>query len=255
MEVLTGTMRIAVISDVHSNIEAFQAVLDDIAGEDVPAIIHLGDLVGYNANPAECVDLLRQRRIISILGNHDRAVVEPKFAEGFNILAYQAVMWSANSLKPEHKQFLAGLPDTRVLWDRYLLFHGAPGNPDAYVYYLFQAKKVFNYMRKKTPEVRIAFFGHTHQPTLWQRDVRGKASKAEIIGDRFPLDPEHMYLINPGSVGQPRQNHWQASYLVFDEAVETVQFKQVPYDLATAQAKIRQARLPEYLAERLAAGV
>jgi predicted phosphodiesterase len=248
-------MKIAVISDVHSNIEALRAVLDDIAGEDVSAIIQLGDVVGYNANPAECVELVQRRRMVGVLGNHDRAVTDPRHAESFNILAYQAVMWSAKALGPEHKRFLTDLPQTRVLWGRYLLFHGAPGNPDAYVYYLFQAKKVFNYMRKKTPDVRLAFFGHTHQRTVWERNVRGKAAKAEIIGDRFSLDPEHMYLINPGSVGQPRQHHWQASYLVFDEAVGTVRFKYVPYDLATAQAKIRQARLPEYLAERLAAGV
>ena len=248
-------MRVAFISDIHSNLEALKAVLGEIDRENISLIVNLGDLVGYNASPKECVDLIKQRQIISILGNHDRAATELKFAEGFNILAYQALVWSSKTLPPEHKQFLENLQHTRMLWDRYLLFHGAPGNPDAYLSFLFQAKKAFNYMRKKTPGVRIGFFGHTHHRAVWQRDVRGKVSRLQMSQDDLILDPEHMYLINPGSVGQPRQKQWQASYLVFTNEPETIQFRSVAYDLLSAQAKIREAQLPEYLAERLAAGV
>ena len=248
-------MKIAFISDIHSNIEALQAVLDEIDTEDVTAIINLGDLVGYNASPGECVELVQKRRIVSILGNHDRAAVEPKFAAGFNIIAHQAVRWSADALPLAHKRFLRKLEHTRVLWDRYLIFHGAPGNPDAYIFYLFQAKKAFNYMRKKTVGVRVGFFGHTHSCAVWQRDVRGKVSSLELSQNSFLLDPEQMYLINPGSVGQPRNRHWHASYLIFDTEPERIQFKSVPYDLSTTQKKIRQAKLPEYLAERLGSGV
>lgn len=250
-----GRMRIAIISDIHSNLEAFQAVLQDIEKEEVSFIVQLGDLVGYNADPAECVDLVQQQRIISIQGNHDRAAALPDYAEGFNILAHQAIVWAAGVLNSAQKQFLAELPHTRIFLDRYLLFHGAPENPDAYVYHSFQAKKAFNYMRKKTPGLRIAFFGHTHRRAVWRRDVRGKVSSVELNRESLLLDPEEMYLINPGSVGQPRQKYWQASYLIFSEEPEAVRFKAVPYDLPVAQAKIRKARLPEYLAERLAAGV
>ena len=248
-------MRIAIISDVHSNLEALNAVVDDIDRGAISLVVNLGDLVGYNASPKECVELVQQRQIISILGNHDRAVTELKFAEVFNILAYQAVIWSAKTLAPEHKQFLQKLEHTRVLWDKYLFFHGGPGNPDAYLSYLFQAKKAFNYMRKKTPGVRIGFFGHTHHRAVWQRDVRGKVSSIEPGENHLLLDPEHMYLINPGSVGQPRNGQWKASYLIFANEPESILFKSVAYDLHSAQAKIREARLPEYLAERLAAGV
>jgi predicted phosphodiesterase len=248
-------MRIAFISDIHSNLEALQAVLDEIDKEEISLIVNLGDLVGYNASPRECVDLINKRQIISILGNHDRAATELKFASGFNILAYQAVVWSSKSLERAHKKFLRELEHTKVLWDRYLLFHGAPGNPDAYISFLFQAKKVFNYMRKKLAGVRIGFFGHTHHRAVWQRDLRGKISHLEFSEDHFLLDPENMYLINPGSVGQPRQKQWQASYLIFNNEPETIQFRSVAYDLHAAQAKIRQAKLPEYLAERLAGGV
>jgi predicted phosphodiesterase len=248
-------MKIAFISDIHSNLEALRAVLVEIDKENISLIVNLGDLVGYNASPKECVELVKQRQIMSILGNHDRAAIELKFAEGFNILAYQALIWSAKSLAPEHKRFLEDLEHTRILWDRYLLFHGAPGNPDAYLSFLFQAKKAFNYMRKKTPGVRIAFFGHTHHRAVWQRDVRGKVSRLEMSQDDLLLDPEQMYLINPGSVGQPRQRQWQASYLIFSNEPETIRFRSVAYDLHSAQAKIREAQLPEYLAERLETGV
>ncbi len=248
-------MRIAFISDIHSNIEALEAVLDEIEKEDISLIVNLGDLVGYNASPGECVDLVQNRQIISILGNHDRAATHLEFAEGFNILAYQAVVWSANTLLPEHKHFLENLQDTRVLWGRYLLFHGAPENPDAYIFYLFQAKKAFNYMRKKTAGVRIAFFGHTHHRAVWQRDVRGKVSSLDISEKPQLLDPEQMYLINPGSVGQPRESRCEATYLIFSNDPEMILFRSVSYDLHSTQAKIRKAQLPEFLAERLAAGV
>lgn len=248
-------MRIAFISDIHSNLEAFRAVLVEIDKENVSLIVNLGDLVGYNASPRECVDLVKQRQMISILGNHDRAAIEPKFAEGFNILAYQALVWSSKSLAPEHKRFLEDLEHTKTLWNRYLLFHGAPGNPAAYLSFLFQTKRAFNYMRKKTPGVRIGFFGHTHHRAVWQRDVRGKVSRLEMSHDDLLLDPEQMYLINPGSVGQPRQRQWKASYLIFSNEPETIQFRSAAYDLHSAQTKIRAAQLPEYLAERLAEGI
>jgi predicted phosphodiesterase len=248
-------MRVAVISDIHSNLEALRAVLDEIQQDDISLVVNLGDLVGYNANPKECVELVQERKIISILGNHDRAATELKYAEGFNILAYQALVWSSKTLSNGHKQFLNSLEHTKVLWDRYLLFHGAPENPDSYIFYLFQAKKVFNYMRKKTPGLRIAFFGHTHHRAVWQRDVRGKVSKVEIYEEHLVLDAEQMYLINPGSVGQPRQKHWKASYLVFTNEPETIHFRSVAYDVHSAQNKIREAHLPEYLAERLETGV
>ena len=248
-------MRIAIISDVHSNFEALKAVVDEIDREHISLVVNLGDLVGYNASPKECVELVQQRRIISILGNHDRAATELKFAEVFNMLAYQAVVWSAKTLAPEHKQFLQKLDHTRVLWDKYLFFHGGPGNPDAYLFYLFQAKKAFNYMRKKTPGVRIGFFGHTHHRAVWKRDIRGKVSKVEIPEEQLVLDAEQMYIINPGSVGQPRQQQWKASYLVFTNEPETISFRSVAYDVQSAQSKIREAHLPDYLAQRLEAGV
>jgi predicted phosphodiesterase len=248
-------MKIAVIADIHSNLEAFRAVLDDLAKEAVSAIVNLGDLVGYNASPGECVDLAREYRLISVQGNHDRAAVQPRFADNFNLLAHQAVLWSASALNSEQKGFLGSLPHILLLRDNYLLFHGSPDDLEAYIFYLFQAKKAFAHMRKKMPGVSLAFFGHTHHRAIWRRDIRGKVESLAISESNMVLDREEMYLINPGSVGQPRERHWEASYLIFTTDPPAVEFRAVPYDLRTAQAKIRQARLPDYLAERLAVGV
>ena len=110
-------------------------------------------------------------------------------------------------------------------------------------------------MRKKKHGVRIAFFGHTHQRAVWQRDVRGKVSGLGGNQQNLVLDSEHMYLINPGSVGQPRQKQWEASYVIFSNEPETIRFKSVPYDVQRAQSKILQAGLPDYLAERLTEGI
>jgi predicted phosphodiesterase len=248
-------MRIAVIADIHSNLEAFRAVLDDLAQESLSAIVNLGDLVGYNANPGECVDLAKEHQLISIQGNHDRAAVQPRFAENFNLLAHQAVLWSASALNSEQKGFLGSLPPILLLWDNYLIFHGSPDDLEAYIFYPFQARKAFAHMRKKMPGVNVAFFGHTHHCAVWRRDIRGTVESLPIPEASMALDQEEMYLINPGSVGQPRQRHWEASYLIFTTEPPAVEFRSVPYDLHTAQAKIREARLPDYLADRLAVGV
>jgi predicted phosphodiesterase len=248
-------MRIAVIADIHSNLEALRAVLDDLAEESIAAIVNLGDLVGYNANPGECVDLAREHRFISLQGNHDRAAVQPRFAENFNLLAHQAVLWSASVLNSEQKGFLDSLPQVLLLWEDYLLFHGSPDDLEAYIFYPFQARNAFAHMRKKVPGVNVAFFGHTHHRALWRRDMGGAVESLATSESSMVLNQDEMYLINPGSVGQPRQRHWEASYLVFTTDAPAVEFRSVPYDLHTAQAKIRNARLPDYLAERLAAGV
>ena len=118
--------------------------------------------------------------MISILGNHSRAAIELKFAEGFNILAYQGLVWSAKSLAPEHKRFLKKLEHTRMLWDRFLVFHGAPGNPDAYLSFLFQTKKACNYMCKKAPGLRFVFLCHTRSRAVGLSDVWVEFSRLVI---------------------------------------------------------------------------
>jgi predicted phosphodiesterase len=245
----------AIISDIHGNLEALQAVLRSIESDGVDYIVHLGDLVGYNANPRECVHLLKSKRVISVLGNHDLAVLEPRMAKSFNVLANQAITYTQQQLTNSEVQYLRSMPRIEVLWDKYLLCHGSPESIESYLLNLFQTKRIFNLLRKRFAGIRLCFFGHTHIQKLWVCDQRGKVISPQTLPKTFSMNSEDLYLINPGSVGQPRQKDNRAHYLLFDTNCESVHFKAVPYDVEKAQQKIMQARLPEYLAHRLQDGI
>ncbi len=247
--------RIGIMSDIHGNQEALEAVLRSLDSDGAEYVVHLGDLVGYNANPRECVRILQSNGIISILGNHDLAALNPQMAESFNVLAHKALSYVMDQLQAPHFRFLQNLPRTEVLWDRYLLCHGSPENIEAYIVNLFQAKRTFNLIRKCYVGIRVCFFGHTHVQKLWSLNRLGKVSALSLSSSPVQLDQEMIHLINPGSVGQPRQGDSRAHYCLFDSDNETVQFKAVPYDIRKAQQKILEAKLPAYLAERLQDGI
>jgi diadenosine tetraphosphatase ApaH/serine/threonine PP2A family protein phosphatase len=246
-------MRLAIVSDIHSNLEALEAVAAQIRQEGVDAVLNLGDLVGYNASPNECLELLAGEKWLNLAGNHDLALLEPERAEGFNIIAHQALMWSREQLRSEFRQFLQDLPLTQELGGHYLACHGTPTNPDTYIAYHFQGKRVFKLMTQQA-RLKVCFFGHTHRRALWYRDIRGTVSSREITRPKVVLSREGHYLINPGSVGQPRDGSPEAAYAVFDTEEFSVHFKSVPYDIPGAQRRILAAGLAPYLAERLALG-
>ena len=246
-------MRLALISDIHSNIQALERVLTKLDEEKADLILNLGDLVGYNANPNECLELVQGRSVQSLAGNHDLALLDVELAQHFNIIAYQAIIWSREQVRPEFLEFLRDLPMTREGAD-YLACHGTPTSTDSYISYHFQGKRVLK-MLKKGLGLRVCFFGHTHRRALWYRDIRGKVATQAINPGKILLDPQWHYLINPGSVGQPRSGNPEAEYAIFDDQEFSIQFKSVPYDVAAAQHCILKAGLPEYLAERLAQGV
>ncbi|MBW1917545.1 MAG: metallophosphoesterase family protein [Deltaproteobacteria bacterium] len=248
-------MKIALISDVHANLEALEGVLMSIAQEGVDLIINLGDLVGYNADPNECVELIRCRQILSVAGNHDLAVSNPIQAQDFNIIAYQAIMWSIDQIEADNLHFLKNLPATLIIDNRFLACHGTPTSADAYISFPFQSRRIFNLIRRQLNPVQICFFGHTHKRALWYRDVRGKVALLPLKPGKIYLNQDCLYLINPGSVGQPRNHNPAASYALFDTQDYSVQFKLVPYDIKKTQRKILAAKLHPYLAERLAQGV
>lgn len=250
-----GSMKLALISDVHANLEALEAVFQALAAENVDLILHLGDLVGYNASPRECIDLILEHQVLCVVGNHDRAVLDTSLAEAFNILAYQAVIWSEQQLTERHRVFLQQMPLTRIIQDRFLICHGTPINPDAYISHHFQGKQVLNMLRRDFSPATVCFFGHTHRRALWYRDIRGKVAQLPVSEHPIRLDPENLYLINPGSVGQPRNHIPLASCAIFDTSEFVLQFKLVQYNIDAAQRKILAAKLPTYLAERLAEGV
>jgi diadenosine tetraphosphatase ApaH/serine/threonine PP2A family protein phosphatase len=246
-------MRIAVIADIHSNSEALTSVLAQLDREGIEAILNLGDLVGYNASPNECLELLQGRHTWSLAGNHDLALLDPERAQNFNIIAYEALMWSRQQVRPEFLEFLQGLPLLRKLPGSFLACHGTPGNPDTYIAYHFQGKRVLKELYQHS-DLRVCFFGHTHRRALWYRDIRGKVALRQISPETMQLSPEEHYLINPGSVGQPRDGNPEAAYAIFDDETASIEFKSVAYDVSGAQRRILAAGLPPYLAERLALG-
>jgi putative phosphoesterase len=246
-------MRLAVIADVHSNLEALESVLARAAQDEVDAILNLGDLVGYNANPAECLEMLQTHKVQSLAGNHDLALLDPERARQFNIIAYQALNWCREQLRPRHLELLHSLPLT-LERASFLACHGTPTSADTYIAYHFQGKRVLTHLIRETG-VKVCFFGHTHRRALWYRDIRGKVALQEINEPKVFLSSECHYLINPGSVGQPRDGNPEAAYAVFDEEEFSVHFKSIPYDVPGAQRRILAAGLPPYLAERLARGV
>jgi predicted phosphodiesterase len=247
-------MRLAVISDIHSNLEALTRVLAQLESEDVEVILNLGDTVGYNASPNECVELVQAPHVWSLAGNHDLALLDPERAQQFNIIAYEALRWCREQLRPDYREFLHHLPLVREQPGSFLACHGTPSSPDTYIAYHFQGKRVLKHLFKEG-HLRVCFFGHTHRRALWYRDIRGKVAVRRISPHKMWLSPEEHYLINPGSVGQPRDGNPDAAYAIFDEEELSIHFKSVPYDVKGAQRRILEAGLPPYLAERLGHGV
>lgn len=248
-------MKIAVLSDVHANLAALQAVLADIdAVAPGAAIWHTGDIVGYNAEPNEVVALLRERGAVGVMGNHDAAVLGELDVKWFNAAAADAVRWTAKHLTPESASWLHALPRISEMGAATLV-HGSPREPLG-EYVVDAAGAVENLETLSTP---VLFHGHTHIPAYWA--MRGGQPESMTIDGRAQplLSPS---LINVGSVGQPRDRDVRASWVLWDRsddgsaigALGTVTWRRVVYDVARTQALVRAAGLPEFLAARLDVG-
>ncbi len=250
-------MKIALLSDIHSNIEALYAVLRIIEREKVDTIVNLGDIVGYNASPDECVNEIKRCDAISVSGNHDTAVFDLSARGSFNVFAHIGIRWSEARLSPGNLDYLRKLPLFSIIGVnyRFIACHGTLKSNDSYIVKPFQARRMFNLIRREYEPIKLCFFGHTHRPAVWTRDTRGRVKKMNSPAPVLQLEPDQMYLINPGSVGQPRHNDWRASFAILEPQEATVTFFTVPYDLYRAQQKIIRAELPPFLAERLAEGV
>ena len=248
-------MKIAVLSDVHANLAALQAVLADIDAVAPDAVIwHTGDIVGYNAEPNEVIALLRERSAAGVMGNHDAAVLGELDVSWFNPEAAAAVKWTATHLTPENATWLHALPRISEMGAATLVHASLLKPLEEYVIDAESARE--NLFALSTP---VLFHGHTHVPAYWA--LRGgQSSVIDIDGRAQPLLSTS--LINVGSVGQPRDGDVRASWVLWDRsddgsaigALGTVQWRRVAYDVARTQALVRAAGLPEFLAERLAAG-
>jgi len=246
-------MKYAIISDLHANLEALEAVLADMQPH-ADAVICLGDIVGYSANPNECLELVQNVCDVVIAGNHDQAACDLRLYDDFSEYAKEAMHWTREQLTPAWKQYLCSLPNTATFGGCWLAAHGSPRDTDEYLFHELHFQEAFAYLNEYTPEVRGCFIGHTHLPMIWECTQEGLVRPAELTSLKVALHPLRRYIINPGSVGQPRYGSPEASYILLDDQALTVEFRFVDYDVATAQDKIYDAMLPLPLAERLALG-
>jgi len=240
-------MRVAIFSDIHANLEALEAVLADARERRCTHFVCLGDVVGYNANPRECIERVRELDCPVVKGNHDEEATLSASSERFNELAERAIEWTRDNLTDQGREWLRGLPLQKQVQD-FTIVHATLDTPGqwGYVFNTLDAVASFTYQR-----TAVCFFGHTHVPMVF---IRGQSGVRQERREHIRIEPGRKYFINAGSVGQPRDGNWRAAYCIYDLKSNLVELVRVKYDLARAQKKIANAGLPQPLAERLAIG-
>ncbi len=242
-------MRYAILSDIHSNFEALNSVLEFLQLNPVDKIISCGDIVGYGPDPKQCINKLREFKIISVIGNHDAAVINKIDTSNFNNDAKISVDINKKMLSKDELDYLSSLKTT-ISENNLLFVHGSPRDPINE--YLFLAEKfiqVMSFFKEK-----ICFVGHTHQSIIFEYDGKNNANFYQS-GDVFELENDKRYIINVGSVGQPRDNNPNTCAVFFDTKYLTLSFKRLPYDINKTQKKMAELNMPEKLIKRLSFGV
>ncbi|MDP1675261.1 MAG: metallophosphoesterase family protein [Bacteroidota bacterium] len=233
-------MKYAIISDIHSNLEALQKAMSIIDEKKVDEIICLGDVVGYGANPNECVDIVRSRCSLTVLGNHDAAALDTLLAHDFNAIARKAVVWTAEHLTEESRAFLLSLPMVERKED-ILFVHSSPDAPEAWDY-IIDSDDAVSAIRHF--DEQICFIGHTHVPGIYSRRGRAKS-----------IDRDEQCIVNVGSIGQPRDGNPKLAFGIFNSTTWEYELIRSEYDIQKAAEKIYAAKLPEELGNRLMYGM
>jgi predicted phosphodiesterase len=246
-------MRYLVLTDIHANLEALDACLADARRRGFDRALVLGDLVGYGADPNEVVERVQALDPLAIVrGNHDKVACGLEEAEGFNAVAKSAAHWTLDTLSPERRAWLAALPEGPLIVDDLVeICHGSPFDEDAYIFDELDAVRALKLSHRP-----LCLFGHTHSPGSFELsadsfDSVGPSASAE---SRIVLRDGWKYLVNPGSVGQPRDGDPRAAYAIVDVDGRQVTMIRVSYPVEAAQAKVVKAGLPDILAQRLAVG-
>ena len=246
-------MRHLILSDMHGNWDAMAAVMHDVLPETFDSIVVLGDLVGYGASPVQVIDGVRHfgEKLSIVRGNHDKVVAGIDEGLGFNPMALSSAHWTQTQLGADDRAYLAELPQGPREVDGFLICHGSPIDEDQYVLSERIAAESFEAFAFK-----ICFFGHTHLAGVYS-SVRGVVEHQPLLGDKgtLSLQPEVRYLVNPGSVGQPRDRDPRAAYMIYDSDERLLSWFRTEYPIGRAQSRIRKAELPTMHAERLAHGV
>jgi len=244
-------MRCAIIADIHANLAAFTAVLDDIErGGGVEEVWCLGDVVGYGPDPHQCIELLRQYNHVCVAGNHDWAAIDKIGISEFNPDAAAACRWTARQLTPEDVEYLENLPLV-IQKEDFTLVHGSPREPIwEYLMSISSAKRNFAYFRSQ-----FCLVGHSHMPLVFSLDETGACSSSQFLTNIGLTLGKSRLIINPGGVGQPRDGDPRASYAIYDSEARLVRLYRVPYDVDATQAAMVKHNLPVRLVVRLSYGV
>jgi predicted phosphodiesterase len=247
-------MRYLILSDIHSNVEAFEACIRRAKQASYDTVLCCGDIVGYGPNPVEAIDLVRDLNTTCIRGNHDRVASGLDEATNFNMHARQAIYWTRDALPDAYRDYLASLPLGPLdITAESQLVHGAITHEDDYIFTEAEANMNLLLTRKN-----ITFFGHSHFPVVFTANKSDKAVLAPMYEfDEFTAaecDPHVKVFVNPGSVGQPRDGDPRAAFAIWDYERARVEFYRVEYDVEKTQAKMRAALLPTYLIDRLSRG-
>ncbi len=246
-------MRYLLFADIHGNLESFLAVLKFIQKKKIDYYIFLGDIVGYGASPNEIIQKIHTLKPISMIrGNHDKAVCGLDSIETFNFIAASAIYWTKKHILKKNSDFLLRLKKgPQIVHETITICHGSPFDEDYYIFGESDAAEAFNYFL--TP---ICFFGHTHFPFIYTKR-ENVVEETFLIGNSNEIKIEKgvQYLINPGSVGQPRDRNPLAACAIYDSQARKIKFYRLEYDREETQRKIIEANLPPALAERLSLGI
>lgn len=243
-------MKIAILSDIHGNLEALESVLIEISRRKIDKIICLGDLIDYGPNPNEVIEITKRECDIIVMGNHDYAVIDESITKNFSPVARSSMIWTLNVLEEENKIFISSLKLEENFKDIYIV-HACPKYPLDWTYILNvnDAKIYFQYV-----DNFITLIGHTHIPAIYKK----KFSYVEHIipnpFEKYHLDENYQYMLNPGSVGQPRDGDYRASFAILDLENLTFEIIKVDYDIRKTKKKILESDLPQILAYRLESG-
>ena len=242
-------MKLAVFSDVHGNLEALSAVMRDIESRKIEKLFFLGDAVGYGADPNKCVEIIDAMCEIKLLGNHDYVALGLESARHFNPMAQQSIYWTQNELSSESKRRLSDFDMDGTYLDYYMV-HATPEEPSEWNYILDprDALRNFEYFSQS-----MCIVGHSHIPCIFMLKEGGSISMQENPTS-FTAERGNRYIVNTGSVGQPRDGVSDACYLMIDTDLQSFEYIRVPYELELAQRKMKEAQLPDYLITRLANG-
>lgn len=243
-------MRYGIIADIHANLEALTKCFAFLDEQKVDQVLCLGDVIGYNADPSECIRLVRERCAAVIQGNHERMVLGASLY-GVRKETLEATEWTRNKLTPDELKYIESLADEARVGDKILLVHGSPRDKDEYILSTDAIRENVQTLKARYADVKVCFFGHSHYPmVIGAPEVHTRFHETR----KLDLDQSRLYLINPGSVGQPRDGCPLSSFAIFDDQAWSVTIYRQAYDIASTQKKIIDAGIDRKLALRLDVG-